>query len=225
MKQQQLLETVCKAIGLNTDMIVGLSDKYEVEVSEEQVTDALDYCKRNNDPTALSWLLVRYIYKGFVEKYRGDIDEQKIECDAKASEPYIKYDGEVIVSAMHLRRIIKERKEAEQDAAQLAAPREFHLTEEDKKILLEHGCRKEDLEWIELEANVCRYILNKPDGSEDHDIDRDEAIRLMGRKKFLYNLDRTAFHWSTTEYELLRSKRSVSFESGLLGRYHNKYVY
>ena len=225
MTQKAMMESVCKAIGLNTDMIADLSEKYEVEVSEKQMADALDYCNRNNDLNALGWLLVRYIYKGFVEKYAGDIDEQKIECDAKGDEPYIKYDGEVIVSDMHLRRIIKERKEAEQDTAQLAAPRDFHLTEADKKILLEYGSRPDDLDWIELEANVCRYILNKPDGSEDHDIDRDEAIRLMGRKKFLYNLDRTAFHWSTTEYELLRGRRSVSFESGLLGRYHNKYVY
>ena len=117
--------------------------------------------------------------------------------------------------------IIRERKEIEQWEAQKNAPREFHLTDEDKKLLLDWGNREEHLDQIELEANVCEYTQrykNKP----DRRITRDEAIRILGRTTWLSGIDRTAFHWNCSRE---KGNRYVHFESGLIGRHVNKYEY
>lgn len=218
------MEAICKAVDFNVALIEKLSKSFEVEITDDRFEMALEYCRRNGSLQSLTMILVREIYETFVERHSADTDRSKFLCHPGGNEPWIKYDDVEIKSEMHIASIIKEQKEREQDEEQRTAPRDFHLTEADKKLLLDHGCNPEDLDWIELEANVCRYFLNKPNGNLERVIERDEAIRLLGRSSWLYGLDRTAFHWST-EREVLRGKRTVSFESGLMGRYHNKYVY
>ena len=101
------------------------------------------------------------------------------------------------------------------------APREFHLTDEDRKILLDWGNTEAELDQIELEANVCEYT-QRFKSRPDRKITRDEAIKILGRREFLSGIERTAFHWNCGRE---RGKRYVHFESGLVGRHVNPFMY
>ncbi len=221
MTTNAIMATVCKAINFDADMIVRLADKYETNVTDEQMNDALDYCKSTGDLSNLSTMLVRYIFLNLIDRYKEDLDEDKFKWSPMGSNPSIEYAGEEIKSNMHLRSIVREKKEIEQWEAQKNAPREFRLTDEDKKILLSWGNREDELDQIELEANVCEYTQcykSKP----DRKITRDEAIKLLGRRNFLSGIERTAFHWNCGRE---RGNRYVHFESGLVGRHVNPVVY
>ena len=115
----------------------------------------------------------------------------------------------------------REQKEAEQWEEWLSRPREFHLTDDDKKTLLGWGYLEEDLEQIEMECNYCVFtqqFKNKP----EKELTRDEVIKKLGRKRFLSGIGRTAFHWNCG-----RDKGNiyVHFESGLPGRNINEFKY
>lgn len=221
MTTNEIMATVCKAINFDADMIDRLADKYETNVTDEQMNNALDYCKSKGDLSDLSTMLVRYIFLNLIDRYKEDLDESKFKWSPMGSNPSIEYAGEEIKSNMHLRSIVREKKEIEQWEAQKNAPREFRLTDEDKKILLSWGNREDELDQIELEANVCEYTQcykSKP----DRKITRDEAIKLLGRREFLSGIERTAFHWNCGRE---RGNRYVHFESGIVGRNVNPVVY
>jgi len=221
MATNAITATVCKAINFDADMIDRLAEKYETNVTDEQMNDALDYCKSKGDLSDLSTMLVRYIFLNLIDRYKEDLDEDKFKWSPMGSNPSIEYAGEEIKSNMHLRSIVREKKEIEQWEAQKNAPREFRLTDEDKKILLSWGNREDELDQIELEANVCEYTQcykSKP----DRKITRDEAIKLLGRREFLSGIERTAFHWNCGRE---RGNRYVHFESGIVGRNVNPIVY
>lgn len=221
MATNAIMATVCKAINFDADMIDRLAEKYETNVTDEQMNEALGYCKSKGDLSNLSTMLVRYIFLNLIDRYKEDLDESKFKWSPMGSNPSIEYAGEEIKSNMHLRSIVREKKEIEQYEAQKNAPREFRLTDEDKKILLSWGNREDELDQIELEANVCEYTQcykSKP----DRKITRDEAIKLLGRKEFLSGIERTAFHWNCGRE---RGNRYVHFESGLVGRRANPVVY
>lgn len=221
MATNAIMATVCKAINFDADMIDRLAEKYETNVTDEQMNDALDYCKSKGDLSDLSTMLVRYIFLNLIDRYKEDLDEDKFKWSPMGCSPSIEYAGEEIKSNMHLRSIVREKKEDEQWEAQKNAPREFNLTDEDKKILLSWGNREDELDQIELEANVCEYTQcykSKP----DRKITRDEAIKLLGRREFLSGIERTAFHWNCGRE---RGNRYVHFESGIVGRHVNPIVY
>jgi hypothetical protein len=77
----------------------------------------------------------------------------------------------------------------------------FKITKTDKKILQDMGCIKEDFKQIEEAANVGDFIYtsyqNKP---YTKNITHNEAIKLLGREKFLSGLLRSAFHFSAIRY-------------------------
>lgn len=128
---------------------------------------------------------------------------------------------ENVAENMPYNQFIREEKEEEQWKEFVSRPREFHLTEEDKKICLEAGCNEEDIDYIELEANVCEYeqeFKSRPNKK----ITREEAIKILGRRDWLYGIIRTSGHWNTVRD---KGNKVVSFESGFLGRSINKFQY
>lgn len=128
---------------------------------------------------------------------------------------------ENVAENMPYNQFIREEKEEEQWEGQKNAPRDFHLTDEDKNVLLEWGYPEEDLDQIELEANVCEFTQCYKTKA-DKVITRDEAIKILGRKEWLSGISRTAFHWNCGREN---GKKYVHFESGLIGRSINKFQY
>ncbi len=66
------------------------------------------------------------------------------------------------------------------------------LTKEDKDLLLSWGHTEQDLPQIK-EATCSTKTKYELEGEP---IDRDEAIRLLGRTAYLSGISRSAFHWS-----------------------------
>lgn len=220
MKQEfDFMALVCKCLGLNTRLIEDLEIEFDVTVSEEAMEDALEHFKTWRRPEDMQTMIVRHIFQTVVNRYKDRLDEKKFVFHIH--EPYLEYDGQRIWRYQNLDAIIREQKEVEQWEAQKNAPREFLLTDEDKKILLDWGNTEEDLDQIELEANVCVFTQlykSKP----ERPITRDEAIKLLGRREFLSGIDRTAFHWTA---ERQNGNKRVSFDSGIVGRHINRVVY
>ncbi len=81
------------------------------------------------------------------------------------------------------------------------------LTKADKELLLHLGHTECDL--AQIEVALCR---NKTMYSLDcvH-ITRDEAVRLLGRKKYLAGISRSAFHSSAVQYT--DSGEAIYFDS------------
>jgi hypothetical protein len=168
-------------------------------------------------------LIIRRVFEIVQETYvEQGLDEDLFTCSINNQGSELRYDGKEIKRKSQLDAIIRERKEREQWEAQKNAPREFHLTAEDKKILLSVGYLNEDMEQIEIEANVCQYTRHKK--GLDYEIERDEAIEALGRENWLYGIGRTAFHWDTIR-DCKHGKDTISFESGIVGRHVNEYEY
>jgi hypothetical protein len=168
-------------------------------------------------------MIVRHIFQTVIDRYEAQLDKNKFKMHLQFDDPdpHLEYDGKRIRYYQNLDNIIREQKEIEQWEAQKSAPREFHLTDEDRKTLLDWGNSEEDLDQIELEANVCEFTQcykSKP----DRKITRDEAIKILGRKQFLSGIDRAAFHWNCGREN---GNRYVHFESGIVGRHVNEFVY
>lgn len=86
------------------------------------------------------------------------------------------------------------------------------LTCADKEQLLSWGHPKEDFPQIEeaLQKRITKYELC---GKK---ITREEAISILGRKKFLSGISRSAFHYTATQ--ILDDGRVVYFDSSNLFR-------
>ena len=88
----------------------------------------------------------------------------------------------------------------------------MNLTEEDKKMLLSWGFTEDDF-WQIAEAihkSKTKYELG------DTPISREEAIRLLGREKYLSGIARSAFHHSAVRET--ESGRRIYFDSSRLFR-------
>ena len=69
------------------------------------------------------------------------------------------------------------------------------LTEEDKQLLREIGHSDEDFPQIEeaMQTKSTEYTF------QGKRISRAKAIELLGRRKYLCGLSRSAFHWSAVQ--------------------------
>lgn len=222
-KLNETMEFICNCLVFNDEYIDKLFTDFDVDMDESDVYAALDVCHDNHDYRMFGNLIIRRVFEIVQETYvEKGLNEDLFTWSINNQGSELCYDGKEIKRKSQLDSIIRERKEREQWEAQKNAPREFRLTAEDKKILLSVGYLNEDMEQIEIEANVCQYTRHKK--HLNYEIERDEAIKALGRKAWLCSIGRTAFHWSTIQ-ECLRGKDTISFESGIVGRYVNKYEY
>lgn len=222
-KLNETMEFICNCLVFNDEYIDKLFTDFDVDMDESDVYEALDICHDRQDYKMFGNLIIRRVFEIVQETYvEKGLNEVLFTWSINNQGSELCYDGKEIKCKSQLDAIIRERKEIEQWEAQKNAPREFHLTAEDKKILLSVGYLNEDMEQIEIEANVCVYTRHYK--HFDIEINRDEAIKALGRKAWLCSIGRTAFHWNTIQ-ECLRGKDTISFESGIVGRYVNKYEY
>lgn len=91
------------------------------------------------------------------------------------------------------------------------------LTENDKRILSEWGYRRSDYPQIERATNVSITIYKIETEKTNRKISRDEAIKVLGREKWLSGIARSAFHWSATRLSD-DEKAIVYFDSSRLFR-------
>lgn len=223
MAKQEFSALVLECLGVNEKVIDKLQVELDVTVSEDAVKKAIDHFAHWGNKDDVQMMIVRHIFQTVIDRYEVRLDKNKFKMHLQFDDPdpHLEYDGKRIRYYQNLDNIIREQKEIEQWEAQKNAPREFHLTADDKKILLDWGNSEEDLDQIELEANVCEFTQcykSKP----DRKITRDEAIKILGRKQFLSGIDRAAFHWNCGREN---GNRYVHFESGLVGRHVNEFVY
>lgn len=73
------------------------------------------------------------------------------------------------------------------------------LTQDDKSILISFGHKEKDFPQLERAADkpITKYEYSKGHGHEP--ITREQAIELLGRKKWLAGISRSAFHWSAVQ--------------------------
>lgn len=93
------------------------------------------------------------------------------------------------------------------------------LTQDDKLILKEFGYEEKDFPQLERAVNsrITKYEYSKGHGYEP--ITRERAIELLGRKKWLAGISRSAFHWSATQLIDDSNKfENVLFDSSRLFR-------
>jgi hypothetical protein len=223
MAKQEFSALVLECLGVNEKVIDKLQVELDVTVSEDAVKKAINHFAHWGNKDDVQMMIVRHIFQTVIDRYEARLDKNKFKMHLQFDDPdpHLEYDGKRIRYYQNLDNIIREQKEIEQWEAQKNAPREFHLTADDKKILLDWGNSEEDLDQIELEANVCEFTQcykSKP----DRKITRDEAIKILGRKQFLSGIDRAAFHWNCGREN---GNRYVHFESGLVGRHVNEFVY
>lgn len=223
MAKQEFSALVLECLGVNEKVIDKLQVELDVTVSEDAVKKAINHFAHWGNKDDVQMMIVRHIFQTVIDRYEAQLDKNKFKMHLQFDDPdpHLEYDGKRIRYYQNLDNIIREQKEIEQWEAQKNAPREFHLTADDKKILLDWGNSEEDLDQIELEANVCEFTQcykSKP----DRKITRDEAIKILGRKQFLSGIDRAAFHWNCGREN---GNRYVHFESGLVGRHVNEFVY
>lgn len=223
MAKQEFSALVLECLGVNEKVIDKLQVELDVTVSEDAVKKAINHFAHWGNKDDVQMMIVRHIFQTVIDRYEAQLDKNKFKMHLQFDDPdpHLEYDGERIWRYQNLDNIIREQKEIAQWKAQKSAPREFHLTDEDKKNLLEWGNREEELDQIELEANVCEFTQcykSKP----DRKITREEAIKILGRREFLSGIERTAFHWNCGREN---GNRYVHFESGIVGRHVNEFVY
>lgn len=209
-----------QCLNIDTEQIDKLLDSFEVTLDKAAMKRMLDNCIYQRNFNLLQEHIVRHVFETVKEAYKNELQPEKFDYSFNNQIFVLKYDGEKIKGKMHLDSISKEIKWAKEWEEKRNAPREFHLTKEDRKMLLDGGANEEDLDQVEWEANVCRYTL-RGKTRNIREINREEAIGLLGRKSWLWGIDRTAFHWSTSQECLKNKSHEVSFESGLPGRYDN----
>ena len=91
------------------------------------------------------------------------------------------------------------------------------LTKNDKRLLNQWGCPCSYYPQIERAMNACITIYKIETEKRTGKISRDEAIKVLGRERWLSGIARSAFHWSATR----RSddeKTIVYFDSSKLFR-------
>ena len=212
------IELITQYLNIDTDQIDALLDKFGITLERNEMKMMLDNCIYNRDFNMLKEHIALHIFETVKEAYKDQLEPEKFGYSFDNQLFVLKYDGEEIVGKMHLDRISKEIKEEKEWIEKRNATREFHLLEEDKTILLGGGCKQDELDIIEWEANVCRYSLENQT-RKLRDITRDEAIKLLGHKNWLWSIERTAFHWSSSRECLKNKNHVIYFRSGLPGRY------
>ena len=206
-----------QCLNIDTEQIDKLLDSFEVTLDKAAMKRMLDNCIYQRNFNLLQEHIVRHVFETVKEAYKNELQPEKFDYSFNNQIFVLKYDGVEIKGKIHLDSISKEIKWAKEWEEKRNAPREFHLTEEDRKMLLDGGANEEDLDQVEWEANVCRYTL-RGKTRNIREINREEAIGLLGRKSWLWSIDRTAFHWNTSQECLKNKNHVVSFESGLPGR-------
>ena len=90
------------------------------------------------------------------------------------------------------------------------------LLKSDKKILSELGYKGYDAIQIgiAMQKRYTSYVLDSKDGTVP--ITREQAIRILGRKKFLAGLARSAFHFTASQKS--ENGDSVYFDSSIMFR-------
>lgn len=220
-RNNQTMEFICNCLVFNDDYIDKLFTEFDIEMDQSEVYDALDVCHDKQDYQMFGNLIIGKVFEHIQEKYvEQGLDGDKFDWSIDNWCSVLRYDGKEIKYKSQLDGIIRKKREAEEWEKLRKAPREFRLSARDKRQLLEWGYLSEDLEQIEIEANVCTYELYSRKGDKQGNIDRDEAIRILGRKEWLSGIGRTAFHWSAGT-ENKSGTKQVSFESGLPGRYNH----
>ena len=208
---------ICNCLSFNDGYVDKLMNEFDIDMDEEQVIDILNSCAEQKNYRLFGNLMIREVFSAIQEKYKKDgLEDDKFDWSIDNYCSVLHYDGKEIKSKWQLDGIIREKRVIEEWRKLKKAPREFKLTDRDKKVLMKAGYPEEDMEQIEIEANVCRYTRNTK--GLKYEIDRDEVIRAVGRDKWLYSIGRTAFHWSTSD-SCKRSKDTISYESRLPGRY------
>jgi hypothetical protein len=219
----ETMEFICNCLVFNDEYIDKLFTEFDVDMDESEVYEILDTCHDQQNYKLFGNLIIRRIFMNIENEYvEKGLKEDLFTWSINNQGSELCYAGKEIKHKSQLEAIIREKKEAEQWLAQKNAPREFLLTDKDKKILLGAGYLNKDMELIEIEANVCQYTRHKK--GLDYEIERDEAIEALGRENWLYGIGRTAFHWDTIR-DCKRGKDTISFESGIVGRRVNKYEY
>lgn len=82
------------------------------------------------------------------------------------------------------------------------------LSDKDKKMLLNWGYRKSDLEQIEVATSLTRYEF------KGRLISDAMARSLLGDREYLSGISRSAFHWSATRYT--PTGEGICFDSSAL---------
>lgn len=199
--------------GLTDAITVFIESKCrEFEVDAEEIaTGVIERCVRENRPlTDVANDLIKTIFDKTIEKHGEGLERDKFTMVIDGVRSNLLYDGYGMIfkssfdDARHRIQVAEEWKRLK------AAPREFKLTAADKKMLLDGGCLEEDLEWIEIECNVCHYTVETKNTTKS--ISREEAIRLLGRKKYLWGVERACFHCSAVQD--VNKNKNVCFESG-----------
>ena len=219
----ETMEFICNCLVFNDEYIDKLFTEFDVDMDESEIYEVLDACHDQKNYKLFGNMIIRRIFTAVQNEYvEKGLKEDLFTWSINNQGSELCYAGKEIKHKSQLEAIIREKKEAEQWLAQKNAPREFLLTDKDKKILLGAGYLNKDMELIEIEANVCQYTRHKK--GLDYEIERDEAIEALGRENWLYGIGRTAFHWDTIR-DCKHGKDTISFESGIVGRRVNKYEY
>ena len=212
----KIIETISECLHLDMENLEWWLNEFDISLPGEIVKEAFIAI---NGHDAYEWSenpIFKHLFDSIKEQYNGQLDEQLLKWETTDNRFVLICDGEVIKCKRHLDNIVRDIQFTKICIASRNAPREFHLTEDDKKILLEYGSLEEDLDQIEWEANLCKYTLKTK--STRRIIDREEAIKLLGRKAWLTSIDRTTFHCSTTRECKKNKNHYIRFESGLPGR-------
>lgn len=75
------------------------------------------------------------------------------------------------------------------------------LTKADKETILKWGYRENELEQVQVAANVAVYELYSPH-VQGKKIGVKKAIEILGRKEWLSGICRAAFHWTAGRISL-----------------------
>lgn len=211
---------ITECLNIDTNQIDMMLVKYGITLDKNDMKRMLQNCLYHKNFDLLQEMIAQYIFECIKDTYKDQLEPEKFQHSYDNCLFVLKYDGIEIKGKMHLDSISKEIREDKEWEEKRKAPREFHLTEEDKKILLDGGVPESELDQIEWEANVCQYTLENKTQTIGK-INREDAIKLLGRERWLWGIHRTAFHWSTS-HECLKYKKNqyVCFESGLPGRYN-----
>lgn len=209
----KIIKTISECLHVDMDNLEWWLNEFNISLPGEIVKEAF---MADNGLDAYKWPdnpIFKHLFDSIKEQYNGMLEEQLLNWKTIDNRFVLTCDGESVNDKRHLDNIVKEIQQTKIWLAAKNAPREFHLTEEDKKMLLKYGCLEKDLDQIEWEANVCKYTLETK--TTKRVINREEAIKLLGREAWLTSIDRTTFHCSTSRQCMKNKNHWVYFETGL----------
>lgn len=91
------------------------------------------------------------------------------------------------------------------------------LTNKDKEYLKKLGYTSIDFAQIEQATGKTNYTLCDENSGKETTINREKAIEVLGREKYLSGISRSAFHWSAVR-ETETENIYVYFDSSKLFR-------